>query len=121
MRIEPSVPPRLEARNLEGATRARERVLVPPRPRDPEPARGVDAGHVLRAPAPVRAATETLRAARGARIGTGDMRREMARLLETVETLAPDPRTARIAAWVVRGELRKLEVLDGFVGGFIRG
>lgn len=61
------------------------------------------------------------KASRTARIGTGDMRREMTRLLADIETLIADPRAARIGAWVVRGEVRKLEVLDSFVGGYIRG
>lgn len=97
----------------------------PDAPEAPGGPRG--AGHAL-APATAAATlraealrVETMRAAGAARIGTGDMRREMARLLGAVDALPLDARAARVAAWVIRGELRKLEVLDGFTGGYIKG
>ena len=105
--------------------RAEGRAGVPPAPVRPDaprpptpPLTAAAAAEALRVEA---LRVETLRAAAAARIGTGDMRREMTRLLDGVSGLAPDARSARVAAWVIRGELRKLRVLDGFTGGYIRG
>ncbi len=55
------------------------------------------------------------------RISVGVMRQELSKLIEKLMEQSDLSRNDRIAIWVLRSELRKLNALDGFMSGFIRG
>ena len=55
------------------------------------------------------------------RLSPGVLRQEMSALLETFRAVPDADRADRAACWVLRTELRKLEALDRYVSGFIRG
>ena len=95
---------------------ARPPVDVPARPPagrgDPRP-RPADA------PAPAPAAAPPAEASRPA-LDTSRMRAELSSLADALAGADADRRD-RARAWLIRGELRKLEALDGFLSGFVRG
>lgn len=54
------------------------------------------------------------------KLSVADFKAELTDLMRQVDGPAAS-RDDRARAWILRGELRKLDVLDGFLGGYIRG